>query len=67
MVWILDKWAAPGYTMIYRRRVAIAVGMATVTGSRRVCSQFLKKKPLDFLQLYSCIWKQLRQKSGDFK
>lgn len=63
MIWILDEWAAPGYTMIYRSRVAIAVGMATVTGSRRVCSQFLKrKKPLDFLRLYFLYLEALEKK-----
>ena len=40
-----------GSSRIYRDRVAIAVGMAAVMGSRRVFSQFLKKKPTRFPEI----------------
>ena len=51
--------------MIYRNKAAIAVGMATVMGSRRVCFQFLGKTHQTSRNCISCIWKHLRQKGQD--
>lgn len=41
-----------GRSRIYRNRVAIYVGMATVMGAGEYGFNFWEKKPLDFLRLY---------------